>query len=413
MVQNYDNHGILKNRRVNNPNLVPNLVTQVTRPDTISSGMTKPGSVIEFVSSTTGSTQLTVGVGDSIQDAINKVNSLGGGIVNLQNGFHSVQNDIFLYSNVTLQGQNALSTIIDFGGKNYSIKIWGTSLYSTGTIAINAGSITVTGSGTAWTSALNGYSIIIQGVYYTIASVNSTTSITIAETFIGTNVSGIVYSIDEPISDTKISTISIQNSLGNGIDIRNSDIAIIDTIGVFSCGTGIYINYIDAAIITQAEIIGCGYGANLNNAGSLSFTTFFINYTSTGYGISLNSVFSSTILDWSASGCAGDGMALTNCWQIDLFSGNTNSCTGNGVNMISGNLEIVHVSTSSFRNTGNGIIISSNSNYCNLIGCQFDNNGAWGINVGSGCTGNVLNGNTYVGNTSGTYTNSGTSTRIF
>lgn len=74
--------------------------------------------------------------------------------------------------------------------------------YSTGTIAINNGSVTLTGTGTSWTSAAH-VNMQFQntdgsdGNFYDIASVNSTTSITLKTPYVGPSVSGAAYRLGQ------------------------------------------------------------------------------------------------------------------------------------------------------------------------------------------------------------------------
>ena len=72
-----------------------------------------------------------------------------------------------------------------------------TSAYSTGTVSVTNGSVTVTGSGTAWlTTAKAGQTFhIAAGRYYHILSINSDTSITLVEAYAGTTASGAAYTI--------------------------------------------------------------------------------------------------------------------------------------------------------------------------------------------------------------------------
>lgn len=70
--------------------------------------------------------------------------------------------------------------------------------YKTGTISVTNGSATVTGSGTAWsTNAQAGNTFKIKGesVIYTVASVNSDTSITLSANYAGSTGSGKEYII--------------------------------------------------------------------------------------------------------------------------------------------------------------------------------------------------------------------------
>ena len=72
------------------------------------------------------------------------------------------------------------------------------SQYKTGTVAITNGSATVTGTGTAWlanVSAGQFFGVDGDGVFYTVASVVSDTSLTLSANYGGTTGSGKTYSI--------------------------------------------------------------------------------------------------------------------------------------------------------------------------------------------------------------------------
>ena len=57
--------------------------------------------------------------------------------------------------------------------------------YNTGNVNVVTGTTSVTGVGTSWTSAMVGGNIVLSGGLYTIASVNSATSITLASNYVG------------------------------------------------------------------------------------------------------------------------------------------------------------------------------------------------------------------------------------
>ena len=93
--------------------------------------------------------------------------------------------------------------------------------YTTGTVSVSADGTTVTGSGTAWTSALHAGQVIVfygnENVYY-IASVESTTSLTLNVAFIGTTLAAATYTIHtvnyalpSVISLPKIKDVCLQN----------------------------------------------------------------------------------------------------------------------------------------------------------------------------------------------------------
>ena len=72
------------------------------------------------------------------------------------------------------------------------------SQYSTGTVSINNGSPTVTGTNTLWlanVTAGDSFTVAGDGVMYDVASVDSDTQITLSAPYAGTTASGVVYAI--------------------------------------------------------------------------------------------------------------------------------------------------------------------------------------------------------------------------
>lgn len=67
--------------------------------------------------------------------------------------------------------------------------------YSTGTISITKNSATVTGSGTSWGSITTNYALLLNGKWYDIKSVDSTTQITLTENYTDDTVSSASYAL--------------------------------------------------------------------------------------------------------------------------------------------------------------------------------------------------------------------------
>jgi len=63
---------------------------------------------------------------DDIQDAIDFVHSIGGGTVFIKPGTYTQAENIVLYSNITLESNDANSTIIDFNDSGFYVQIHGT-----------------------------------------------------------------------------------------------------------------------------------------------------------------------------------------------------------------------------------------------------------------------------------------------
>lgn len=61
-----------------------------------------------------------------LDSAIEYVNALGGGKIFAKNGHYSLNSDLLLYSNITIEGEDNDATIIDFGNGNRAVKATGT-----------------------------------------------------------------------------------------------------------------------------------------------------------------------------------------------------------------------------------------------------------------------------------------------
>ena len=419
MVQNYDNHGILKNRRVNNPNLVPNLVTQVTRPDTISSGITKPGSVIEFVNSTVGTTQIVVNVGDDLQRALDNINSVGGGIVFVRDGMHIFNNDIITYSKVTIQGETAEGTIIDFNGTASGIRIKGTNAYTTGTVSVNVNTSNVTGVGTSWNQNMVGLQIFLGQLPYTIESVSSTTALTIVGTFtptgVGGNLSGASYAIANPINDVLLSSLTVQNSTDKLVDVEYAGfIGVLFEKVLFTGGNyGLYVNYCGSTRVSFGGAIGNNYGMYFYNSDSISLDTLSNNSTVIGDNVYMNNSGDSTLFNCSFTNANGNGVTFVNGYNTNVLACTINANTGKGVEMVSGTNSVFLESSSCSSNGSDGVKLTAtdNNNIISKLVCS--GNGGYGINIANAnCNTNIILGNNLFSNTAGQMANSGTNTKI-
>ena len=419
MVQNYDNHGILKNRRVNNPNLVPNLVTQVTRPDTLSGGMTKAGTVIEFQNVTVGSTQTVVNVGDDIQNSLDNLNSLGGGTLFLRNGTHFVNKDLILYSNIYIQGENVSDTVVDFGGKSYGFRIKGSNVYNTGTVSVVVGGTTVTGTGTAWTSNMIGRQIMLSGYAYNVLTVPSGTSLTIDQQYTSPGLSGNLvnepYAICTSIGGVECSDFTVQNSADKAFDVQYTNITIeFKNILVYFSNYGFYVNQCGGFIIDNGYVFACNYGAYFYNSDAITWITTSAYNTVIGDGIYFNNTGDSTIFNFSSANNNGNGITFVNAFNTEVSSGTINDNSGKGVEFVSGTTATSVEACTISGNVSDGVKLTATSSQNIIGGNVSSSNGGWGINIANAnCSNNIINGNVYVGNTAGTYTNSGTSTRIF
>ncbi len=100
--------------------------------------------------------------------------------------------------------------------------------YTSGNINVVNGTNTVTGVGTAWTSAMVGGQVVISGGIYTITAVTSATSLTLNTNYVGVTGNGFthvilyggrIYQYTETATDTiTTTTTNLVNAINNGND---------------------------------------------------------------------------------------------------------------------------------------------------------------------------------------------------
>src|SRR3990167_9224356 len=144
----------------------------------------------------------TVVAGGNIQDAIDTLNAEGGGEVRLSAGTHFATSDIDVKSNVTLVGAGVGVTIIDFNGGAFGVKLIGENRVTTGTVTATEDSKTVTTTGSFGAVAAGDFFYVLTtstgsdvGYYAEIASVESTTSLTLVEVWPMPTVATTLYDI--------------------------------------------------------------------------------------------------------------------------------------------------------------------------------------------------------------------------
>jgi len=372
----------------------------------------------EFMNVNIGYSQVTVAPGQNIQTAINQM-ALVGGTVFLTNGIHYVNNDLILANNVTIRGENGVGTVIDFGNHPYGIRIKGSNVYNTGTASVNVGSMNVSGSGTTWTSSMIGQQIFLSGYAYNILTVPSTTSLTIDQQYTSPGLSGNLvngsYAICNAIGGVELFEITVQNSSDEAIDIEYTNISIImENVQVYTSNYGIYINQCGGFTYNNGYIYACNYGFYCYNSDAITFQNISSYNIAIGDGIYFNNSGDSTIFNFDSSNCNGNGITFVNSFNTEIYAGTVNDNSGKGIEMVSGNNSIVLEGCTISGNTSDGVKLTATSNQ-NIVGSNvITANGGWGINIANAnCSNNILNGNVYTTNTAGTYTNSGTSTRIF
>ena len=370
---------------------------------------------VVFRDSDIGTRQLVARDGSEIQQRIDEINNLGGGIVFLKNGVYNMSNDITLYSNITLQGETGGGVIIDFQGGSYQVKAEGNGAFSTGTISISDGQTTVTGSGTDWTVELEGRFIFLRDHYYEVSSVDSSTSITVANSYAGTaDISGGTYVIANTVDGVSLVDFTVKNSTnGNGgIFFRYTSFPFFSGITTSDCTLGWKVQDSDILTARDFDVIDCENGVVLNQIGLTTLNSFNINDCSVGDALNCSKLVNSEISNFTTNNAAGSAMVFDTCADTGVIDFSAASNSSYGIRFV--NTETFNIIVATISDSGlDGVKFVGNSNFNIINTVNFEENVNYGINVSeSACDNNVLVGNTFNGNVSAAVNDLGTGTMI-
>lgn len=155
-----------------------------------------------------------------------------------------IATDVETISNVTTQRSlvnNAIQTALDrvFEYHDWPYYVQEAALltkapYETGTVSVTNGSKTVTGSGTSWDSSYTGrkFRVANENGYYRIATVDSTTQITLEQPIQGDTQSGVTYSIfkDEYRLAADVDRDKTFRQNQNGVALYDMPISSLDAV---------------------------------------------------------------------------------------------------------------------------------------------------------------------------------------
>ena len=356
---------------------------------------------------------INVVAGDSIQGAINEVNAAGGGTVVLGNGTHRPGGNITLYSSVNLEGQTQGGAIIDFENGAYGILAQGSNAYSTGTVTVAAGGTTVTGSGTTFTSAMIGRSILLSGIWYTVATFTSTTEVSISIPFADVALSGATYVIATILSDISIEKLTIKNSTSASINFQYVNEFYFERLKMITSTTAIQMQDCSNLTTDNIDFIYCGTALTATRCHFWT-SSYCGDVDSTTKGFDLTSCTRFQIRSNFGLGSTGNGVTLTSC-SVALVSLNAyRENAGKGIELVSGNSNIQISSNNVQANASDGIKLTATSDDCDVINNQLISNGGYGVNIAaSSCDDNLLASNNYKSNTSGSIQDLGLGTNIY
>lgn len=352
--------------------------------------------------------QLVITPALGIQDAVDYVSASGGGVVFLTNGTYTMDSSIVLPSDVTLQGATGGGVTIDFQNTSNNISATGTLITSIGTIAVNNGSTTVTGTGTSWDSSMIGYGIIIRGRWFYITAVASATSLTIDSKFDNVSISGQQYSIADVMGGVTIKDLTvIASTNSNGaVYCRYVDGYNLDGVTVTDSTIGINVRDTTNINLRNFTCISCGVGINMDNVAVGTLYNFYLyncttangvfnlivnmsvsNFTtssSTGNNMTMTSCSNWGLYDCANTTAGGKGIEMTSCTDIEIFAQEVQNCASDGIKLSGSCARVSIHNVTLANNTGNGINVSGASNSKNTISmCFFTANGGTVADTGT------------------------------
>lgn len=350
--------------------------------------------------------------GESIQKRINEANERGGGIVYLDVGTYYLNSDLTLYSNVILEGSGFASTIIDFSGGPYSARAEGKNAYSTGTVTTVKSSPTITGSGTSWTSDMEGRSILLDGNMYTVVTVVSATSITLDFGVITNSASGLSYVIADFIASVYLRNLTLANSSVNLLETRYGFLVSLNLVDLDGGVIGWNCQDTFAPQFINCNAYNGTNGIKFTNCYFYTMGTWFV-FNCSGDGVILTTGGNSTMYDFSVSNCGGRGIAMTDTNILTLVAFTLDSHVSHGVEFISGCNKISFNGGFINSNGGDGIKLTATDDKNSFSQLQLVDNTGYGLNIAAAtCDNNIIIGNSFSGNTAGAVNNSGTGTVV-
>jgi hypothetical protein len=357
-----------------------------------------------------GGSLITVSNINNLQSAIDTLSLIGGGTVALVPQIYNATSSFTIPSGVTIDGNGAT---INFGGGAYQFLAQGTSAYSTGTLSVNFNSGSVTGSGTTWTSAMVGQSILIGDYWYEITGRSSNTAITISPNFQAPNVSGVTYVIATTVDGVSLQNITLTNSSTSAFKFRYVNGLVMDGLSTTSSGQGI--DGDDSANVQWVNMLidDCVSGATFDTVPFIVIDNGLISNITGGTGLSLNGVSNSSIGILSLQDIVGVGIKFTNCYNLGFINYSIIETTSHGIEFVSGNNDMDLLS--GYLNTmgGDGIKLTATSDRIRLESQSLSNYTGYGINISnSNCDNNVILSPSYGGGGSGTLNDSGTNTIV-
>lgn len=278
----------------------------------------------------------------------------------VRNGVYVEFSNIVIPDGGQLIGETMGSVIVVLvAGNSIQADATGGTIENIGTIAISHMTTTITGTGTTFTNLSPGDYIMIHENYLKIASIESNTSLTLADTYQGNDLTVSPYRAHSIYLGVRLNNLIVANSAGKGIflrGLRNSTVY-----GVACKGN-----------TPNFHIQHCGNVGIINGASE----------NSNGDGICIDESVSVLVDTMAISNCTSCGIGVINEASGVIIDGSScNSNRTHGVFMTSGS-SFVNINDSVMRNNRDkGVFSDSSTESVVVVNCDSCDNGGDGIDT--------------------------------
>lgn len=357
-----------------------------------------------------GGSLITVSDIANLEAAIDALELLGGGTVALVPDTYAATQSYNIPSGVYIDGNGA---VIDFGGGAFQFLAQGTNAYSTGTLAVNYASDTLTGTGTTWITGMVGRSILIGDYWYEITARNSNTEIEISPAFMAPSVTGATYVIATTLDDIGLINITLTNSSITAFKFRYVNFLLMDGLETTASAQGIDGDDSADANWVNSAIDDCVVGATYNNVRFPNFDSFVITNITGGTALALTGMSNAGLGVFSIQAVTGVGMTFTNCFNIGAGNYSIIECSSHGIEFVSGNSAIDIPSGYIDTVGGDAVKLTATSDGISLDMITTLNHTGYAVNIAAAtCDNNKIGFITDDGTGSGKISNSGTGITI-
>ena len=370
----------------------------------------------EFNNITIRSKMITISPDRNIQDALDELRDSGGGILSLGTGTYPVSSNINLYSNISIEGSSTSGTTVSFAGP-FGFVSSGISEYTGGAIATISSSVLVFGAGTSWLSNVTtDHQFFIADRWYKIASVASDTMLILSEGYAGPTPVPSTYRAAKIVKDIEFRDFTITGSSGTGIDLNDCRNIFLEDMQISSNNKGITMDNCSEMDMRGIVIVtNTSNGCEFNNCGFANISGLS-SVSNGGHGIVLNDCRTFPIQVSASNANTGDGYNITSGVDV-ILQVETSGNGGEGVELVSGNENVLVTGSVITGNTLDGVKLTGSSDNCRIVNSKITYNGpsnsGYGIDVNaSTCDNTLITNNIFFENGSGEINDSGTSTLI-